>query len=130
MARMTKAEKEYAQRRIREIESKMLNKVRDKHTKEGTDLTALDKYDLIAKKKVKMRPKNGVKTRSYYSSSVDIDNFFDFEPFEDKTDDKAIEREQAPIVKEFKKAMDELMLGEAEKALELLQSLEKKYGNK
>lgn len=112
---MNQTQKNYAMARIAQIQKDKMDAIKKKHTvSAGEPLGDSDKIKLIAGRKVNLKPD----VRGY----TDLRDAFDFSKFEkpSKVDQAAIDRELAKLSVAADQVRDEIMLGDEEKAKDLI----------
>lgn len=121
---MNLQQKNYALNRATEIKNTKINELKNKCTTKAIQITKLEKLELIAQGKVKI--KKGYKSIPEYQMD-DIHKVFDFSSYEkpEKFDDKTYNEKSSVIIKKVTEIKDKIMLGDAEEALRLLSELEK-----
>ena len=122
MAKMSKTQSDYAVQRLRSAHEKRVQAVKAAHMTPGKTLTPTEKWDLILANKVPVHQKYESKASLYY---VELRNMFDLSSFESE-DVMAPEGVAllTEIEAQYRAAMDELMLGDAEGALEAIRAFE------
>jgi hypothetical protein len=117
MQRLTKQQIEYAKGRIYGSVKKQKDELKKSLTT-GKPISSEDRANLIRTGKAKL--KKSIKSISIYNNVV---NCFDFSAYDEKFDEKAYNIGCDKIAKEAEKLMDELVLGDTQKALELISKL-------
>lgn len=122
MAKMTKTQSEYAVKRLTSARDRRVADVRAEHVQPGITLTLDQKWELIREGRV--QPLAKYMDRTPWSSNGWAD-VFDFSPFETKEMISSTGAELlAQIKMGYSAAMDELILGDAEGALEAIRAFE------
>ena len=121
---MTTAEQQYAMDRVKGISQDKIGAIREvMPVTKPPILTYGEALKLIKAGKIKLRVKPA-RTLHY---SDDFRNVFSFDSRHDfngreTIDEKAFEKKAAPIRKERQRIQDQIMLGDAEKALKLIEA--------
>lgn len=118
---MNSSQRKYALERLHEMENAAARAAALRHTTKGTVLSQEEKLQLIRRGGV------GLKREAWLSQR--LENAFDFSTVEapDKVDSKKLEMDLRKIASAFTKARDELMLGDADLALKLINKLEAEW---
>lgn len=117
MNRLNKTQVEYAAKRISTAAYKKKEVLKKKLTT-GEHLTAERRATLLRLGKVKLS--KGVTRITGYTDVVDV---FDFSKFEQVLNSKKYDKECLKIDKESSDLMDELMLGDTQRALDIISNL-------
>jgi len=115
MKRLSKIQIDHAKARINAKANNKRNSLRDKLTK-GKPLTGERRLTLLRQGKVKI--KKGVTKIYSYSNVIDV---FDFSPFEPTFDRKEYDKQSMAISTDVRNLIDELILGDTEQALQLIE---------
>ena len=118
---MNQKEKQYALDRISQIANQKIAAIKLKHTKEGVSLTSAERLAALKNGDFKVRPGiNGVPTYA------EIKNVFIFTAEKAaQSDDVKIEAEIAKVGREATRIKDQLMLGDSQEALQLIEQFSK-----
>jgi hypothetical protein len=121
---MNQKQKEYAIERVTNIFSSKQQSIEAKYTVESKPISGNEMIDLVLKGKC---PKRKNPDRPRYNNSVYLRDVFDFSKFEvvGGTDYKKAGKEIAPIRAEFQRIKDQIMLGDAEEAVKLIEKFAK-----
>lgn len=124
---MNQQQKNYAMNRVDSILEKKTSKIsREKFKTKAKELNNLQMIELIRSGKVKLKSKDKIiKMRSWDTDS--IKHVFDFSKYITKEifDHEGYNKKINPYVKEAQKIKDQLMLGDAEEAIRLINKFEK-----
>jgi len=125
---MNQTQKNYAMDRIRGIERDKIQALRNKFTHPGKILTGEEKIELLLEGSVSLKGSDELKTIARRYNNPNINDVFDFTEFEcpEKFEGKSFDKEKAKIIKQSTKIKDQLMLGNAEKALKMITDFETK----
>ena len=115
MKRLSRIQIDHAKSRINAKARAKKEALKKKLTK-GKDLTYESKLPLLKQGKVKLN--KGLKGIGRYDSVIDT---FDFSPFEPTFDSKEFNKQSSIIGKDVTKLIDELILGDTEQALRLIE---------
>jgi hypothetical protein len=119
---MNQAQKNYAIKRISDIERKKLAALEAECTVEAIYLKDTEKYDLIKSGKVSLRPRKEVEANHYSR----IDDFYDFSKFRrDRGMTECFPKRKEKIQAEAAKTRDLVMFGTEKDALKAIQDFEK-----
>lgn len=112
---MTKAQQEYAIRRISEIHQKAVDSIRQAHLIPAVTLSTQERWDLVKEGKVSLLKDY---QPDYYNRWYDIFDFSSFERTESFSDEgqKLIDAEK----QRFQNAKDQIMLGDATEAMNIV----------
>lgn len=122
MAKMTKTQSEYAVKRLTSARDRRVADVRADHVQPGVTLTQDQKWELIREGRVQPSAKYMDHTPRYSIGWADV---FDFSPFETEEMISSAGAELLAQIKlDYSAAMDELILGDAEGALEAIRAFE------
>lgn len=118
---MNQKEKQYAMDRIDQIAAQKVKAIEAKYTKEGVSLTSVERLTAIKNGEFKVRPDiNGV---SAYTEAEDV--FIFTAEKAPQRDDVKINAENAKVKAEATRIKDQLMLGDSEQALQLIEKFSK-----
>lgn len=114
-------QKEYALKRIAELQVSKVNEARTKYTVNRKQISDSEKYELIKKAKVFLFPKEKI-LDSFHNS---IERWFDFSAYENDRYEKAeFKLAEERIHKIARGAKDQIVLGDCEEAMKLIKELE------
>lgn len=114
-------QKEYALKRIAELQTAKVNEARTKYTVNRKQISDSEKYDLIKKGKVSLFSKEKV-LGGYHSY---LTNWFDFSAYEnDRYEKEEFKLVEERIQKTARGAKDQIVLGDCEEAMKLIKELE------
>lgn len=118
---MNQQQIKYSMERIEGIHTRAKKAVRNKHTQRGAKLGVKEMLALVIEGKVKMR--------KYARLDTEFLDFFDFSEHHEKeiADEAQIQFELEALQADVNGLKDEIMLGDAVKALGLLQGFEARY---
>jgi len=121
---MNQTQKKYALERIDILTIQKLKKLRTKYTRQSKSLTNKERYNLIKAGKVPMRSEKEFDKFNYQKDRVN--NVFVFSKYEWDTtlNTKEYNPRKEKILNESQKIKDQIMLGDAEKALKMIQEFE------
>ncbi len=113
---MNKTEKEYAAKRIRQIYKIKEQAIEDKCPELNKSISRRDKINMIVSKKAKVK-----KSINYHSYHFEIDEVFDWPQDKEKSKSQIKCNAEIKVLKvEAQIVEDEIMLGDSQKALQLL----------
>ena len=115
MKRLSKIQIDHAKSRIT-AKARGKKAAIEKKLKKGKFLTAERRCLLLKQGKVKLK-----KGMTRIDSYDDVRHVFDFSPFEQAFDSKEYDKQSAIIDKDVVKLIDELILGDTEQALRLIE---------
>lgn len=118
---MNKQEKQYATGRIDSIAAEKCHAIKEKYTTDGVSLTGVQRLSAFGAGKYKIR--SDVREINTYTDLCKVVEFTD--ESEDKMDSSRIEAEQAKVRVEATRIKDQLMLGDANEALKLIEKFAK-----
>jgi len=123
---MNQTQRKYLAKRITEIELSKIKKIQDKFTTKAKTLLSSEKVSLLKAGKVKINTDEIINEISKCNSYVYISQFTDFSAYETlfSVDHDAINKATGKIKKEAKRLVDDVILGDANEALEALKSFE------
>lgn len=112
---MNHAQRKYALGRIDLIENDLISKVRAKHTVEGKSPSLEERWKLVHEGKVTLKNPNEVHVRYAFDFSE-----FEYPPRLTEVGHELISK----VKKETEKTRDLVMLGDAQEALQMLETLQ------
>ena len=124
---MKPAEQKYAMERVRLIGRGKINAIREAMPLlKPKALTYGQALRLIKTGKIKLKFRTGKKLDSYddFKDAFDVSDYHTYGS-QDEYDVEAFEKKVGPIRKEIRRIQDQIMLGDAEKALKLIEAFEK-----
>lgn len=120
---MNQTQRKYARERVEAIASRARENVQKHYTTPGNSLSATERFKEFKAGRFKI--KKGVDSVNTYTDVCDIVEF-DKETKTKKNTVK-IQKETEQINTALNKVIDEIMLGDNEKALKLIEAFDKKY---
>lgn len=116
---MNHHQKQYALKRIQDVQKLKLDEARVKLEVKEKRLPDNERIDLIYKNKVNLLPRKNI------YDYTDLADAYDFSEYEIK---RSFKKEYEPLVKKINKfaqdAKDQIMLGDCDEALKIIQQLE------
>lgn len=122
MAKMSKTQSDYAVQRLKSAHEKRIQAVKAAHLTPGKTLTFDEKWALVCNGDAPVRTCYETSSPARYKEWHNVFEFSGFES-EDRMSDEG-ERLLADVAQQYRAAMDELMLGDAEGALEAIRAFE------
>jgi hypothetical protein len=121
---MNQTQKVYIRKRIEGILQSKLAELRKKLTVQPKTLSPREKIDMIYTGKVKLKPRKDVPLN--VSSSLYVTHLYDFTKYETRggIDQEKFSKIYKTLKKEADTIIDNVMLGDAEEALKLIQNFE------
>jgi hypothetical protein len=121
---MNQTQKKYALERIDILKDQKIKKLRQKYTRKGKRLTDKERYLLIKDGKVQTRSEKEFDKFTYQQDRVN--NVFVFSKYEwdSSINHKEYDPLESKIIKEARRIKDQIMLGDAEEALKMIQGFE------
>lgn len=118
---MNKQQRDYAMSRVQAIAIAKIEEIRKKHTKPGIQLTPEERYQALVKGEFKVR-----KSIVRIHPNTDVEDAVTFNAERETTRDAAkIEAETEKVVAEATRIKDQLMLGDSEAALAMIEAFSK-----
>lgn len=121
---MNQKQKDYARDRINQTFVARKEQIKRKYTRQAIVLDVKDKIDLVCSGKVRLKTKDVIKTLKQYCNPADWYDFSKHES-EKQVDSKKIEEKLTSLRALRTKAVDSIMLGDAQEALQIIQEFEK-----
>ena len=120
---MNQQQKSYVMKRMNEIKSEKEEIIRKENSTEEKRLKAREKFNLIKNNMVEFNKEEDINFNYY---SISMDDIYDFSSFEIKESfNREKYNEQINVLnKKFKQTCDELMIGDSDKAIELIKEFE------
>lgn len=118
---MNKQQRDYAMNRVEAVARAKIEAIKEKHTKPGVHLTPEERYQALVKGEFKVR-----KSLVRIHPTTDVEDAITFNAERKTTRDEAkIDAEVAKVAAEATRIKDQLMLGDSQAALEMIEAFSK-----